>query len=154
MRSPAPVIARWLPGALARSELANDGVLIMRTETALAVLLAILLPLGSTRSSEPSGPPIGPDVRTQHNLWVADALARMKTIKPGMTRADLLRVFAIPGGFWPDSSWTQTFEFEECRYFKVDVEFQPAAGSTLPRGSSADVIKKISTPYIGQVAND
>jgi len=128
--------------------------MILGIRTSLPLLLPFLLPTGEMRTAKPGVPLPSQDVRVQHNLWVADALSRMQTVKPGMTRADLLKVFTIPGGFWSDSGWTQTFEYEDCRYFKVDVEIQPATGSTLPRGSLADIIKKISTPYLGQVAYD
>jgi hypothetical protein len=34
-----------------------------------------------------------------HEAWVVYALEKMETIKPGMTREELLRVFATEGGF-------------------------------------------------------
>ena len=75
-----------------------------------------------------------------HLTWVANILKRMETIKPGMTRKTLLTVFTTEGGL---STRTQrTHVSQECPYFKVDVEFKPAAHQ------EQDVILKISRPYL------
>ena len=79
-----------------------------------------------------------------HVAWVAKILERMETIKPGMTRKTLLTVFTTEGGL---STRTQrTYVSQECLYFKVDVEFDPAPNrdSEDPR----DRITKISRPYL------
>ena len=34
-----------------------------------------------------------------HQVWVADTLVKMETIKPGMTREQLLKVFTTEGGY-------------------------------------------------------
>jgi hypothetical protein len=38
------------------------------------------------------------DIERQHSAWIGDALRAMQTIKAGMTRADLLKVFTTEGG--------------------------------------------------------
>jgi hypothetical protein len=57
-----------------------------------------------------------------HTAWVAESLKRMQTIKPGMTRADLLKVFTTEGGL--STGLQRTFVSQDCPYFKVDVEFE------------------------------
>jgi hypothetical protein len=79
--------------------------------------------------------------------WVLKSLGEMKKVKAGMTRGDLLKVFAEEGGL---STRTQrTYVYRECRYFKVDVKFEPV-GNVENRlaESPEDKIKEISRPYI------
>ena len=85
------------------------------------------------------------DLDHQHAAWVLDCLARMETVKPGMTRADLFKVFKEEGGIY-SGTWGH-YVLKECPYFKVDVVFEPAVAGSL--GSSpTDTIKTISRPYI------
>ena len=88
-----------------------------------------------------------------HVAWVAQALKRIQTIKPGTTREALLTVFTTEGGL--STGLQRTFVSRDCPFFKVDVEFQPVGRSnrdgngrvTLVEGSQ-DVILKISRPYL------
>jgi hypothetical protein len=88
-----------------------------------------------------------------HTAWVAESLKRMQTIKPGMTRTELLKVFTTEGGL--STGLQRTFVSQDCPYFKVDVEFEavgrPSRDSdgrvTLVEGSQ-DIIVKISRPYL------
>jgi hypothetical protein len=92
-------------------------------------------------------------VSQDHVAWVAQALKRMQTVKPGMTRSDLLKVFTTEGGL--STGLHRTFVSRDCPYFKVDVEFK-AVGR--PNGddngretlveSSLDIIVMISRPYL------
>jgi len=82
-----------------------------------------------------------------HVGWVVQALTRMQTIKPGMTREALLRVFTTEGGL--STRLQRTFVSRDCPYFKVDVEFK--AVGRLDRDNiegSQDIIVKISRPYL------
>jgi hypothetical protein len=88
-----------------------------------------------------------------HAAWVADALRRMQTIKPGMTRTDLLKVFKTEGGI--PTTLHRTFVSRDWPYFKVDVEFQAvgrpnrdASGRVTMVDGSKDRIVKISRPYV------
>jgi hypothetical protein len=109
-----------------------------------------------------SGAVVGGVVRVQavrqtpsreHVEWVAQALKRMQTIKPGMTRRDLLEVFTTEGGL--STGLQRTFVNRDCPYFKVDVEFEAVGRPnrdadgrvTLVEGSQ-DVIVNISRPYL------
>jgi hypothetical protein len=88
-----------------------------------------------------------------HAAWVAESLKRMQTIKAGMTRTELLKVFTTEGGL--STGLERTFVSQDCPYFKVDVEFEavgrPSRDSdgrvTLVEGSQ-DIIVKISRPYL------
>jgi hypothetical protein len=88
-----------------------------------------------------------------HTAWVAESLKRMQTIRPGMTRTDLLKVFTTEGGL--STGLQRTFVSQDCPYFKVDVEFEavgrPSRDAdgrvTLVEGSQ-DIIVKISRPYL------
>ena len=88
-----------------------------------------------------------------HIAWVAEALKRMQTIKPGMTRGALLKVFTIEGGLFNRNH--RTFVSRDCPYFKVEVEFEAVGqpgrggdGGISPTESSQDIIVKISKPYL------
>jgi hypothetical protein len=88
-----------------------------------------------------------------HSVWVAETLQRMETVKPGMTREALLKVFTTEGGL--SSPLHRTFVRRACPFFKVDVEFQAVGwpGRDRDRRVTAvedgrDVILKISRPYM------
>lgn len=78
--------------------------------------------------------------------WVADCLQRMETIKPGMTRGDLLTVFTTEGGI--SFPMERRYVSRDCRYFKVDVKFQPADGIVTAAEDNRDIVRTISRPYL------
>ncbi|HZS47761.1 MAG TPA: hypothetical protein VFC63_22015 [Blastocatellia bacterium] len=85
--------------------------------------------------------------------WIASSLKQMQTVKVGMTRADLLKVFTTEGGL--STGLQRTYVYKQCRYIKVDVEFhavgrpdRDAEGRVTLVESEADVITKISKPYL------
>jgi len=88
-----------------------------------------------------------------HITWVADALIRMRSIRPGMTRTDLLKVFTTEGGL--STGLQRTFVSRDCLYFKVDVEFEAVGRPSRGRDGRVtlvedgrDVIVKMSKPYL------
>lgn len=92
-------------------------------------------------------------VNRQRVAWVADSLERMQTIRPGMTRAALLKVFGTEGGL--SNGLRRTYVYRDCPYFKIDVEFEPVGrpphdkeGRVTLVESGADTIKSISRPYL------
>lgn len=96
-----------------------------------------------------------PEVASQrdHVAWVAAALKRMRGIKPGMTRTDLLKVFTTEGG--ASTPLRRTFVSRDCAYFKVDVEFEAvgrpsrdANGRVTLTEAAEDKIVQISRPYL------
>jgi hypothetical protein len=88
-----------------------------------------------------------------HIAWVTHTLMKMETIKPGMTREDLLKVFKTEGGL--STVLRRTFVSQDCPYFKVDVEFKavprpdrdnPAFVTSVE--DNRDIIVKVSNPYL------
>ena len=89
----------------------------------------------------------------EHEVWVGHALEKMETIKPGMTRDDLLKVFTTEGGL--STGLHRTFVSQDCAYFKVDVEFRAVGrpdrdsdGRVTLEEDARDIIVKISRPYL------
>jgi hypothetical protein len=77
----------------------------------------------------------------------------MQTVKVGMTRSDLLKIFTTEGGLF--SGLQRTFVSRDCPYFKVDVEFEAIGRPSHDRDGwvtleedGRDVIVKISKPYL------
>jgi len=91
--------------------------------------------------------------QAEHTAWVGRVLERMLTIKPGMTRSQLLEVFTTEGGI--ATGLQRKFVSRECPYMKVDVRFdavgRPNRDSdgrvTLVEGPD-DRIVTISRPYL------
>jgi hypothetical protein len=75
---------------------------------------------------------------------ISAILKECESIKPGMTRADLLKVFTTEGGL-STQSWC-TFDYSRCPYIKVDVE---CALTESKQERPTDTITKISKPYLG-----
>jgi hypothetical protein len=94
-----------------------------------------------------------------HVKWVAGVLGRMETIKPGMTRGDLMKVFTTEGGL--SQPLERTFVSRECKYFKVHVTFKAVGraqrdsdGRELLTEDARDVIVTISAPFLGLAVID
>ena len=97
--------------------------------------------------------------REGRDAWVADNLAKMESIRAGMTRGQLMQVFTTQGGF--SNGLRRTFVSRECLYFKVDVEFKPfgrpdrdSNGRVTVEEDARDVIVKISRPYLEFAVTD
>jgi hypothetical protein len=78
---------------------------------------------------------------------IADVLLRVATVKPGMTRGELLKIFTEEGGMY--TRWQHTYVYRGCPYIKVDVQFAPAPGTESDQMElNEDTIVKISRPYL------
>jgi hypothetical protein len=78
-----------------------------------------------------------------HTEWIAGVLKATQSIKVGMTRSDLFKVFTTEGGL----SWStqRTYVYRQCPYIKVDVKFAASSNTEeLPK----DKIVEISRPYL------
>ncbi len=92
------------------------------------------------------GLPGEPAIDWEHAQWVSSVMAWIATIKPGMTRKELLQVFTTEGGL---STRTQrTYVLSQCRTIKVDVEFSAAGKENDMQEMPEDKIVKISKPYL------
>ena len=88
-----------------------------------------------------------------HSAWVAYVLEKIETIKPGMTRKELLEVFTTEGGL--STGLQRTFISRDCPYFKIDVEFEAVGrpnrgkdGRVTLSEDSRDIITRVSRPYL------
>jgi hypothetical protein len=95
---------------------------------------------------------VGQGTQEQCN-WLADLLVEAETVKVGVTRASLLKVFTTEGGL--STGLRRTYVLRRCHIVKVDVEFDPtgrqvadAEGRATLIESDDDVIVKISRPYL------
>ena len=116
------------------------------------ILLAVVA-IGDANAFQASPRPSQLQSSQDHVTWVAQTLQRMQTIRPGMARGDLLKVFTMEGGL--STGLQRTFVSRECPYFKVDVEFQAVGrpdrdedGRVTMVEDSRDIILKISQPYL------
>ena len=87
--------------------------------------------------------------RQEHTAWVAKCLMDFQSIKVGMTRGEIQKRFTMDGGL--QSVSPVRFTHPECRYFKIDVEFnfnhdEKDQGRAIL--SPEDKATKISKPYI------
>jgi len=83
------------------------------------------------------------DVGREHTEWIAVALRATQTIKVGMTRSDLMKVFTTEGGL--STTLQRTYVYRECPYIKVDVKF---AASSSHEELPTDKIVEVSRPYL------
>lgn len=93
-------------------------------------------------------------VRTDraHTEWIAHVMDTIETIKPGMTRADLSRIFTAEGGL--STRLQQTYVLKVCPYIKVTFKFKPVENTTSRFEMSTDRIVSISTPFLQYAALD
>jgi hypothetical protein len=85
--------------------------------------------------------------------WVRNALIKMDSIRSGMTREQLAKVFTMQGGL--SNGLRRTFVSRDCSYFKVDVEFKAVGRPDHDNGGRVttiedprDIIVRISQPYL------
>ena len=124
------------------------------------LLLLSMIVIGGSASFRPTNS-ANPEPCVQgHEVWLAHLMEKMETIKPGMTRLDVLKVFRAEGGLpaptpAPTGLQRSRFVSQDCPYFKIDVEFEPVARPNLAYGvlgflaeDNRDVIVKVSKPYV------
>lgn len=85
-------------------------------------------------------------VDAEHTEWIAKALMTIQTIKIGMTRADLMKVFTIEGGLSTTSQ--RTYVYQKCPYIKVDVKFSPT--SRMKNARRTRLLKFLALTSLGQ----
>ena len=91
-----------------------------------------------------SAPCMGADELTPR---ISEIITEWQTIKPGMTRADLYKVFGPEGGI--SSAKSRTFAHRDCAYIKVDVTFTLSKPDQyILDEHPTDVISDISRPYL------
>lgn len=85
--------------------------------------------------------------------WIANVLKDVQTIKVGMTRGEMRKVFGEEGGI--STTNQRQYIYLGCPYIKVVFKFEPrgkkikdAEGRLWQPESEQDVIKSISEPYL------
>ena len=116
----------------------------------LVLFLLLTIGLGATLSgrARPHQP-----TQPEYVAWVAQTLKRMQTVKVGMTRAELMRVFTTEGGI--STPLQRVFVSRDCPYFKVEVRFRAVGrperdsnGRVIMIEGGEDEIIEISRPYL------
>ena len=121
----------------------------VRMKTSVLFLVVTLPALGFVLRS--SGQPLKQD--TNHVQWVESALKDMESIKVGMTRQEVLRVFTTEGG--TSTPLKRRYVYRYCPLFKVDVHFQTRTSETGRAVESPDdLITMISKPYLERMIID
>src|SRR5438045_1857553 len=95
----------------------------------LASALAVTIPGMPSSPTLANGQTSSAAALQNHVNWVIQSMKRMESIKPGMTRADLLKVFTPEGGLQTGTG----FAFRDCLYFHVVVEFESTPQSMARR---------------------
>ena len=114
------------------------------------LLLLSIIVIGGSASFRPAQSANPERCAENHEAWLKQVSEKMETIKPGMTRWDLLKVlrtegtprptFRIGGG--PPPILRESFVSQDCPYLRIDIEFSGRDDV------NQDVIVKISKPYL------
>ena len=79
--------------------------------------------------------------------WLYERYAEATSMKPGMSRADLLRVFKEDGGLQRIPA--TRYLLKSCNMIKIEVEFDTEYGQRYKKKPDAELkITKISRPYL------
>ena len=111
------------------------------------LLFLCILVVSAVAQSESNQSPS--QIDAEHTAWLASALNAMQTIKVGMSRSDLMKVFTTEGGLSTTS--LRTYVYRQCPYIKVDVKF---AASSRDEELATDKIVEISRPYLAWFVAD
>ncbi|HEX3624938.1 MAG TPA: hypothetical protein VH280_05855 [Verrucomicrobiae bacterium] len=85
------------------------------------------------------------ETQTKLGIDIANALRQCQSIRAGMTRAELSKVFYTEGGL--STVTHRTYVYRDCPYIKVDVDFAPSAPKQDVEKPTDNVIR-ISKPYL------
>lgn len=109
----------------------------------LASLFLVLLALGFPAVPSRAGDEADKNLTKQ----ISDTLKECQKIKPGMTRAELSKVFTTEGGI--STAKHRTFIYRGCPYIKVDVDFTLSDSKQgVLEERPTDTISKIFKPYL------
>ncbi|HSY10415.1 MAG TPA: hypothetical protein VK840_05820 [Candidatus Dormibacteraeota bacterium] len=117
------------------------------------VLSGVLFGCSTATKSFESTNLAGNDVDRNLTKQISGILTECQKIKPGMTRAELLKVFTTEGGL--STPRHRTFVYRGCPYIKVDVDFTLSELKQFElEERPADTISKISKPYLDWSVKD
>lgn len=114
------------------------------------LLLLSVIVIGGAASFRPAQSANPEPCAQNHEAWLKQVSEKMETIKPGMTRWDLLKVlrtdgtprrgFRIGGGL--PQVLRESFVSQDCPYLRIVVEFAERDDV------NQDVIVKVSKPFL------
>ena len=88
-----------------------------------------------------------------HEQWLAERLHEATSVREGMSRADLLKVFEEDGGLQRIPAGR--YVLKSCRLIQVEVDFATRYGREYRPVPDAELrITKISAPYLAYPAVD
>lgn len=94
--------------------------------------------------------PEGVAFSQQQTLWVLKVMSEISSVRAGMTRKELLKVFGEEGGL--STRTNQTYVYKGCPYIKVNVVFSRV--DARDQESADDKIVSISAPYLAYAIMD
>jgi hypothetical protein len=136
----------------------NSPFLIYLTPTNTNQFLLYLVSDGASRYAPASGQldsagcsikplPTNGDADINLTKQISEILIECQKIKPGMTRAELLKVFTTEGGL--STATHRTFVYRDCPCIKVDIDFNLSdPKQNALEEHPTDTISKISKPYL------
>jgi hypothetical protein len=117
------------------------------------LLLLSIIVIGGSASFRPAQSANPEPCAQNHAAWLKQVSEKMETIKPGMTRWDLLKIlrtegtprrtFRIGGG--PPQVLRESFVSQDCPYLRIDVEFVEFEAGAV---RNQDVVVRVSKPYL------
>jgi hypothetical protein len=113
------------------------------------LLVCIALVAGAISFGQPNSTPFHVGAGTNEALTeeIPAVLRECQTIKPGMTRSDLLKMFKTEGGV--STARHRTFVYRGCPYIKIDVDFRLSdLKQNVLEEKPTDIIAGISKPYL------
>ncbi len=96
--------------------------------------------------------PYGGAYDSEETRWIGAHLEEMQSIRAGMSRADLLKVFMEEGGL--STRLGRRYVYRRCGLIKVDVEFAPGSDPSSHRQRPDDRITRMSKPFLERPAVD
>jgi hypothetical protein len=115
----------------------------VRRILAITLLCAIAMTGANAQQSGADAKP-GSTIDEERRHWLEEVMRSISTIKPGMTRRQLLRVLKTEGGLYTRSEGR--YVYKDCPYIKVIVKFQPTDDNM--EFGPGDKIVEISQPFL------
>ncbi|HEY3988153.1 MAG TPA: hypothetical protein VGM02_02560 [Acidobacteriaceae bacterium] len=115
----------------------------------VSLVLAVFVGMGMAAGQSPAKPPTVDSGLTRS---MDQVLKDVSSIQPGMTRAELLKVFTTEGGL--STRDAQQFVYRRCPYIKVIVNFRKPDDADIDWGDApeeewkGDIIQTISKPFL------
>src|SRR5215831_18628163 len=90
-----------------------------------------------------------------HRQWLEERYKEATSIIPGMTRADVLKLFWEEGGLQGGKlgAGSQRFALKSCNLIHIDVPFDKYAVANRQPPDSVRIVD-VSTPYLGRIVLD